>query len=297
MSSSGVYKGGSPEITNYPSARVNTMFALVWVFCGVLTVLIPLIFRTLKMSNYQNMYYMYNWEEAQQQYQQQQQEYYEQMYENQYMQEYGQGNYQYQWEQMRGKYDINQCKWYQLNCFPYYINENGEPEPAAGWYPAWFSGWTKTEEEREQMMKEGETSSAMVFVYIWQIIMFITILVYGYIVIKQNRVVTGVTVALVVFANMCFLCMWMLADGSIVTDGEYVQRTGFYGQFSVLMFITNAWYIVFGIVFGAIFAIRGHHMHEEKHPNKQQKLQDANAENYQPLEGDSPKQKREPISV
>ena len=128
MTSSGVYKGGSPEITNYPSSRVNTMFAIVWVFCGVLTVLIPLIFRTLKMNNYQNMYYMYNWEEAQQQYQQQQQEYYEQMYENQYMQQYGQGDYRYQWEQMRGKYDLNQCKWYQLNCFPYYINENGEPE-------------------------------------------------------------------------------------------------------------------------------------------------------------------------
>jgi len=273
------------------------MFALVWVFCGVLTVLIPLIFRTLKMNNYQNMYYMYNWEEAQQQYQQQQQEYYEQMYENQYMQQYGQGDYRYQWEQMQGKYDLNQCKWYQLNCFPYYINENGEPEPAAGWYPAWFSGWTKTEEEREQMMKEGETSSAMVFVYIWQIIMFITILVYGYIVIKQNRIVTGVTVALVVFANMCFLCMWMLADGSIVTDGEYVQRTGFYGQFSVLMFITNAWYIVFGIIFSAIFAIRGHRMHEEKQPSKKQKLQEDSAQSYQPLEGDSPTQKREPISV
>jgi len=288
MTASDVYKAGSPAVTNPPSKAHNLMFSLAWVICGAFTVLIPLIFRTMKMNNYQNMYYMYNWEEAQQEYEEQQNEYYENMYENQYMQQYGQGNYQYQWEQMRGSYDINQCKWWQLNCFPYYINEDGEPEPAAGWYPSWFSGWTVTEEEREQMMTDGETSSALVFAYIWQIIMFIVIIVYGYIVIKQNRVVTGVTVALVVFANMCFLGMWMLADGSIVTDGEFVQKTGFYGQFAVLMFITNAWYVIFGIVFGAIFAIRGHHMHDES-PSKQ-KQQDANAESYRPLEGESPPQ-------
>lgn len=275
----------APVVTNPPSPGANTMFSLLWLVSGALTVLVPLVYRTMKMNNYQNMYYMYNWEEAQQQYQEQQQQYYENMYENQYMNQYGEGNYRYQWEQMRGNYDVNQCKWYQFNCFPYYINENGEPEPMAGWYPAWFSGWTVSEEAREQMIEDGETSSALKFTYVWQIIMFAVILAYGYIVIKQNRVVTGVTFALVVFANMCFLGMWMLADGSIITDGEFIQQTGFYGQFAVLMFITNAWYVLFGIIFGALFAIRGHNMHQEA---PQEKQVEASAENYKALGGDSP---------
>merc|ERR1712032_950987 len=113
----------------------------------------------------------------------------------------------------------------------------------------------------------------------WQIIMFITILVYGYIVIRQNRVITGVLIALIVFANMSFLGMWMLADGSIVTDGEIVQQTGFYGQFPVLMFITNAWYVIFGIVFSCLFAIRGHQMHDDSGTQKQQ-----NDESYREME-------------
>jgi len=297
MSSSELYKGGSPAVTNHPSKALNNVFSFAWLACGILTVLIPLIFRTMKMNNYRNMYYMYNWEEAQQEYQEQQEQYYQQYSENNYAQEYGQGNYQYQWEQMQGSYDINQCKWYQLNCFPYYINEDGEPEPSAGWYPAWFSGWTQTEEEREQMMENGETSNAMIFVYIWQILMFIVIVVYGFIVIRQNRVVTGVTVALVVFANMCFLGMWMLADGSIITDGEYVQNTGFYGQFAVLMFITNAWYVIFGLIFSALFAIRGHSMHDDSETDTKQKQVEASTQSYRPLGGDSPTTKREPINA
>lgn len=292
MANSQVYKGGSPQITNHPSKAHNKLFSLAWVICGILTILVPLIFRSLKMNNYNKMYYMYNWEQAQQQYEQQQ-EYYNQMNDNgNYMNSYGQGGYQYQWEQMRGTYDINQCKWYQFNCFPYYINENGEPEPAAGWYPAWFSGWTQTEEERDQMMEAGQTSPSQYFVYVWQIIMFVVILTYGFIVIKQNRVVTGVTVALIVFTNMAFLSMWLLADGSIVVDGDYVQRTGFYGQFSVLMFITNAWYVIFGLIFSAIFAIRGHSMHSVDDSKQKETQIDANAQSYKPLGGDSPTTKR-----
>lgn len=268
----------------------NKMLSLAYVVCGALTVLIPLIFRSLKVYNYQRMYAMYNWKEAQEQYEQQREEYYQQQANNANYMAYG-NKFQYMWENMKGSFDVNECHWWQLNCFPYYINEAGEPEPANGWYPAWFSGWTQSEEERQRMLEEGETSASMKFVYVWQILMFIVILAYGYVVIRQNRVVTGVTVALVVFTNMAFLSMWLLADASIITDGDYVQRTGFYGQFSVLMFITNAWYLIFGIIFSAIFVIRGHHMHSEIEAHKQ----DADGQNYKQLEGDSPQPKRETI--
>jgi len=273
----------------------NGLFSLAWVICGILTVLIPLVFRTMKVNDFQRLNNMYNWEE-------QQQEYYDSNYENQqsqYMNQNGEGYYQNKYEQMRnsGLYDVNQCKWFNLNCFSYYINENGEPEPSAGWFPNWFSGWTMTEEQREQLQDAGQTSGAMHFVYIWQIVMFLVILAYGYIVIKQNRIVAGVTVALVVFTNMCFLSMWYLADGSIVTDTDYVQQTGFYGQFAVLMFITNAWYVLFGIAFSVIFYIRGKNMHDnneerkyfEKQHQQQQQQQDQQEKSYRSLEDDSPK--------
>jgi hypothetical protein len=281
---SGVFKSGSPHVTNPPSTAENAMLSIVWLLGGVLTILIPVFYRTKKMNDYKQMYYMWNWEEAQRQWQEKQQQYYEN-YENQYAQQWNQGAYQ--WEQMRGTYDINQCKWWQFNCFPYYINENGEPEPAAGWYPAWFSGWTVTEQEREQMLEDGDTSAALKFVYAWQIIMFIAILVYGFFVIRQNRIVTGLIVALIVFANMSFLGMWMLADGSIITDGEFVQKIGFYGQFPVLMFITNAWYVAFGVIFSIVFAIRGHSMHKI---DAKKQNQDITSTSYRTLDEDDIKQ-------
>jgi hypothetical protein len=257
-----LFKGRSPEVTHRMSPQGNFVLATAWVISGILTVAIPAIYRAVKMNDYRKMYLMWNWEEAQKQYEQQQQQYYE----NQYYNQWNQG--QYQWQQRSGLYDINQCKWWQLNCFPYYINENGEPEPAAGWYPSWFSGWTVTEDEREQLMENGETSQALKFVYAWQILMFAAIIIYGVIVIRQNRIVSGLTVALVVFANMSFLSMWMLADGSIITDGEYVQQTGFYGQFPVLMFITNAWYVAFGIIFTIVLVLRAQVMHEPLPPKQ-----------------------------
>lgn len=289
MTFSEFYKSGSPTATTPPSNLTNTLFSIVWGLSGLATVVGPIVYRHMRMGNYRNMWEAYNWEEVEQNYQENQEQYYQQM------QQYAQGGYQSNWEQQmqQGTYDINQCKWFQFNCFPYYINENGQPEPTAGWYPSWFSGWTVSEEEREQMLEAGQTSSALIFTYVWQIIMFIVILAYGFIVIRQNRVVSGITVALVVFANMCFLALWMLADGTIITDGEYIQEVGFYGQFPVLMFMTNAWYVIFGIVFAALFHIRGHFMYCEK--PVEEKEPEATGENYKAL--DTPPTDAPPLVV
>jgi len=286
MTISEFYKSGSPAVTNPPSDLANTIFSILWGASGFATVVGPIVYRTLRMDKYRNMWEVYNWEEAKQ-------NYYED-FENKYMQYYGEGNneYNYQEQMQQGTYDINRCKWFQFNCFPYYINEKGEPEPTEGWYPSWFSGWTVTEEQREQMLEEGQTSPALIFTYVWQILMFIAILAYGFIVIKQNRVVSGLSVALIVFANMSFLAMWMLADGTIITDGQYIQDIGFYGQFPVLMFITNAWYVIFGIVFTALFAIRSHYMHSEKPAEKEI---EASEESYKAM--DTPPTDAPPLVV
>merc|ERR1711865_855142 len=244
------------------------------------------------------MYYMYNWEDANQEYQQQQQENYQQQYNGNYNGQNGNANYNYnyngqgqdgqngadenywqngnsysQWEQMTGKWDLNNCRWYQLSCYPYYINDNGQPVPTEGWYPGWFSGWSRSEEEREQMNEEGATSMAMKFIYIWQMLMFVVLLAHGCVVVRQKRIVTGLLIALFMFTNMSFLSMWMLADGSIYTDGEYVQRRGFYGQLSVLAFMANAWYVFFGVIFLVVFGVKARRMNKEAEDKIQNEAQ------------------------
>lgn len=234
---------------------------------------------------------MYNWEDANQDYQQQQQGYYQDQYQNQ--NQYQNNNYYNNdgsgytnWEQMTGKWDLNQCSWYQISCYPYYINDNGQPVPTEGWYPGWFSGWSDSVEEREEMMENGETTGAMKFVYGWQIFMFVILLAYGFVVIRQKRIVTGLLIALFMFTNMSFLSMWMLADGSIYTDGDYVQRDGFYGQFPVLMFMTNAWYVFFGLIFLVVFGFRARRMNKEvTAPTKQ--IQQEQHDTYKTLEAGS----------
>mmetsp|Transcript_18638 Transcript_18638/g.45021 ORF Transcript_18638/g.45021 Transcript_18638/m.45021 type:complete len:311 (-) Transcript_18638:197-1129(-) len=251
---------GSPKVENSPSPQANFALQVLWIFGGILAVIAPAITRSRKMNEYDRYSRMWNWEEAQQQYQQQ----YEAAQQNGYYGNQWQDGYQYQWEEMRGSYDINQCKWWQLNCFSYYINENGEPEPAAGWYPSWFSGWAVTAEDREQMLEDGETSGALKFVYVWQLFMFAAIMIYGMIVIRQSRVMTGLVVSMAVFANFSLLSMIILANGSIITDGDYIQNVGgFYGQFSVLMFMTNFWYMLFCTLFSIVFGIRMYSMHKK----------------------------------
>lgn len=247
-------------------------YSVVWVATGLLTVFVPLIYRNMRVYDFKQLNMQYNWDNQWEEYAQQQQQ------NNMYNYNYNNGGYwngenqnQYyqQYDQMRSSYDMNNCRWWQLSCYPYFRNGDGEPEPQLGWFPSWYSGWAQSEEEREMMMENGTVSGAMRFVYVWQILTFFVILAYGVLVFRQRRLVTGLAIALVVFANMSFLAMWWLADGSIVTDADYVQQTGFYGQFAVLMFMTNAAYVLFGLVHAALLVWYGHVQDEEKERQQQ----------------------------
>ena len=127
-----------------------------------------------------------------------------------------------------------------------------------------------TQEQRDEQMKFGQTSPVMRFVYVWQILTFLLILVYGFVVMRYNHPWLGFAIALGIYTNMCFLAMWWLADGSIVTETDYVQQVGFYGQLPVLMFMTNAAYVLFGIVHGGIFFWYGRDMMDEDKALEQQ---------------------------
>jgi len=244
----------------------NFYLSLSWIVTSLLAVLIPLIFRTIHMNKYRKNYMNYHWEEEYEQYEQQRAENYRQ-YGNSY--NYG-GAYMAENNQ-REYFDVNKCKWWNLNCFSFFVNSEGEPMPDQEWAPAWYSGFMTTEEEREMMQKNLQQPASLKFVYVWQILMFAVIGWYGLKVIRENRNPQGLIVALLVWANFAFLSMWLMADGSIVTDGEQVQRTGFYGQMSVLIFMSNFWYFLHGLAYVIVFWVRASCLKEQEKREQQQK--------------------------
>lgn len=229
----------------------NIILGIVWVVSSLLTVLIPLIHRTIHKNKYREVYMSYYWEQEYEYEEEQRQQNYE-MYGNSY--NYG-GAYMQQYDE-KEYYDVNNCKWWKINCFSFYINGDGQVKADQDWAPAWYSGFITTEEERQEMQDNLESPGSLEFVYVWQILMFIAIGLYGLKVIRENRNPTGLIIALLTWANFAFLSMWLMADGSIVTDGNAVKRTGFYGQISVLIFMTNFWYFLHGLAFILVFWIR-----------------------------------------
>jgi hypothetical protein len=226
----------SDEVAAPVSSRsTDPLLFVAWFGSGIATILIPLFSRTIRMKQYQYQYYQYSDEEDEQQ--------------------AGDNN----------TYDVNNCKWWQFACSSYYMNDgNGEAQEDEAYTPDWFSGWGQSQEQREYAKENGQTTGALRFVYAWQIIMFAAILFYGTGALTKRRSPTGILGMLLIWANFNFLSMWMLADGSIemMGDGRAVETSGFYGHFAVLMFMTNAWYTLFGVVFSVVFVLQSRLEHK-----------------------------------
>uniref|UniRef100_A0A7S4AAV4 Uncharacterized protein n=1 Tax=Pseudo-nitzschia australis TaxID=44445 RepID=A0A7S4AAV4_9STRA len=243
----------------------DAVLSFIWIVSGVLTVLIPLIYRTIRKNMYREEYMKYFWEEEYEYYAEQR----KQNYEN------DANGYNYGGAYTANAYseymDVNRCRWWQLNCFSFFVNSEGEPMEDQEWMPAWYSGFSLTEEERAEMQDNLEQPGSLKFVYVWQIVLFLALGVYGVMVIQQNRNPTGLIIGLLVWSNFAFLSMWLMADGSIITEGQDVKRTGFYGQMSVLIFMTNFWYFLHGLAFLLVFWIRASSMAEEDKKEKEQR--------------------------
>ncbi len=252
------------------SEDANFVLTLIWVMSGFVTVLIPLIYRSIHKYKYRQEYMKYYWQQEYEQYEEQRKQNYDQ-YGNSY--NYG-GAYMADYEDPE-YVDVNNCKWWNFNCFSFFVNRQGEAKADQEWAPAWYSGFITTEEERQMMQDNLESPGSLKFVYIWQILMFIVIGIYGLKVIRENRNPTGLMIALLVWANFAFLSMWLMADGSIVTDGETVKRMGFYGQISVLIFMTNFWYFLHGMAFVVVFWLRAQLVMDDEEEIKEESAKDV----------------------
>ena len=194
------------------TSQASGTFAVAWFLSGLLTIFIPMVQWGAKKNQFRRYNYNYN-------------------------QNYNQ-NYYYQGQ------NPYRCRWYQWNCY--------EPQQDGGerqyMVPNWFHGWASTDEEREQALAMGRAPGGLGFVYTWQLLMFVAILLFGGTIIAHRRSVGGLLAVVLVWANLSFLSMFMVAQ-SIGSDDRDLERGGFYGQFTVLMFMTNFWYTLFGVVF------------------------------------------------
>ena len=111
------------------------------------------------------------------------------------------------------------------------------------------------QQDEDGSSADPEASRALHFVYAWQIVMFLIITAYGYHVIHGQKSHDTLMGALLVWWQYNLLAMLLLSY-SIEGRGG-MEMEVFYGQFPVLMFMTNAWYVVHGLIFCFLFAIRG----------------------------------------
>lgn len=289
-----------------PPRNNRTALKACWLVGALLTVLIPTVARNARMNNDQNS----AWRSIAQKYNQMQQ---------------GQG-YVYEDGAEEGdegrivQYnDVNHCTWWKMGCQPYYVDDKGDRVTAEDMQQAQYELASQQYEEQVQnaqanyeqyvnnqangqpywynnkyfqgntygrQQDEYSTSSSLKFVYVWQMIMFAGIVSYGYKIIHTHSSPAMLIGGLIVWFQFNFLAMFLLSDGSIITEEEVIRLTGFYGQFSVLMFMTNAWYAVYGLIFAFVFAyLESKAQQETKAAETAAAVSDETVGDYKPMDG------------
>lgn len=247
-------------------------FVTVYALTGVLALLVPAIQHRRSVKAYQSSYYY--------QYEQQNQSY----------------------DAGRDWTDINNCKWYQFRCQRVWVNGNGEYQDNGndnnnnnnnqgenGQYyniPSWFSGWSQNNNSRDGASGDTEANSATLkFVYAWQTILFLGILGYSSFMLYKTKgqkwTLQTLLGVLFLWTNACFMALLLLVNGSIYSDGREIEELGgFYNQFSVMMFLTNFWYLLWSL--GACAAL-GWKLYKASHNNNTiEGAEKANSMNYWP---------------
>ncbi|KAL7569639.1 hypothetical protein ACA910_008296 [Epithemia clementina (nom. ined.)] len=139
-----------------------------------------------------------------------------------------------------GEEGQDKCRWYEWGCRDGQGNGGGQGEQAPWWY---FSKGGEVDDE-------GGVNPALVFIYIWSMLLFGFILHHGLRTLAKGKTFATV-VMLAVFANVVLISMFFLGglDGAIDVDGRQVEQYGWYGQLGVLMYLTNSFWLIFAGAF------------------------------------------------
>lgn len=108
-----------------------------------------------------------------------------------------------------------------------------------------------------RLRQEGASSShtVMVLVYIWSLGLLAAVVWFGYRQLRLESDLYRVCVAMAVLANAAFMNMMLVGglEGGVQIEGPELEELGFYGQFGVMMFLTNVFVTVFASVYAALF--------------------------------------------
>ena len=175
-------------------------------------------------------------------------------------------------QQNNNNYDNNQqhnynqqqnCHWWQWSCSDnYQYEENNSRDERDNALPWWWP-WAEDERRRDP---EEMASPTLVVIYIWTLLMLGGILFYAYKTVKDLRDMVGLAVSFLMLANFSFIsCLYLGSlEGAVEDDGRVVEEQGFYGQFGVLLYLTNFCATIFGVVW--FFLVRN--MVNDQHTTK-----------------------------
>lgn len=231
-----------------------TRFLIAYVVTGLLVVLIPVVRHASAVARYKKSYSyqqnMYNHQQGQQE----------------------KDNSEVSDSDCDYMFDANKCRWFNPFCAPLWRACDGDNSKNVVYMnsnvPSWYSGWGNGNEGGNARM-ENYNSKAIKFVYGWQLTLFLGLLAFGALVLHgyayqgdtnlaQSRVALSfLSIMIFMWGNLSMLFMWLLANGSIYDSGAELEEIGgFYNQFSVMVFTTNFWYLIWSLCFSFLITKR-----------------------------------------
>jgi hypothetical protein len=116
-------------------------------------------------------------------------------------------------------------------------NEQNEEEEGSS-SPWWFFG---TNVDNDAGGNDNSAPPGLIATYLWSLLVFSGLLFYGFYVMRAGTDLSGIVVALVLFANYSLLSMFLLGgvEGAIESRGPAVDEHGFVGQFGVMVRCNN----------------------------------------------------------
>lgn len=264
----------SPKVTARTLISDPWPFILVWILGGILAIIIPASKWTKSKNDFYEVSGKYIAYEQQQR-----------AYEEANRQNNGE-NY----------YAIPNCRWFQWSCrknaYSYQMRNNDNAEDQVN-VPAWylFLGGTTEEQQRqrEEMGMSSQNNAPVKLVYVWSVVLFITMLLYGVIVLAKGWSMNSLRVILLFWAQFCIMILILTAQGVIETDGRALEENiyGFYGQMGILLAYSCFWMALHSVIYTIVLTIRAVYMRRrgnQTQSSKEGDVDDGMDEMYQKYE-------------
>lgn len=204
-------------------ARIKSdTFLLVWNVASIVTFILPLLsFSVARLTSEGDE---------------------DQNNENQYQSNYDNPDYYDEY----GVY-IGPTHWWQFWKKNNNNGQDGDEDRDENFGAPWWYIWG----EREGRDPEEEGQGAVLFVYLWTIMLFATLFYVGNSTRMAVSSLQTLRWILFGFANYCFVTIILLIgiEGAVETEGREIEETGFYGQRSVLLMVT----CIFGFAQSLVF--------------------------------------------